>query len=286
MGGGGAAAGRTVIQNSGSDTMVNLAQMWAEEYRQVEPAVSVEVSGGGSGIGIRDLSQGIVQMACCSRNMTAAEKEQTRTKTGKDAVEWTVGYDAIAIYVHRDNPLVEIGLAQLAAVYGEGGGIDNWSQLGVRLARDRIIRVSRQNSSGTYEYFRERVLDRRDFKLSSLDMSGSKDVVELVGRTPWAIGYSGMGYRTDAVKFLRVAGRDGRPACEPTIENVSGGKYPLARSLHLYTLGRPEGQTKKYLDWILSPAGQEVVRRSGFIPVADSGAGEPGTRTAAGRDGD
>jgi phosphate transport system substrate-binding protein len=277
----GARKAGAVIQNSGSDTMVNLAQVWAEEYRRVEPAVSVEVSGGGSGIGVRDLSQGIIQIANCSREMTAAEKEQTRKNTGKEAVEWIVGYDAIAIYAHRDNPMAEITMEQLAGIYGEGGAVEKWSQLGVSLAKDRIIRVSRQNSSGTYAYFRERVLAKRDFKLSSLDMSGSKDVVELVGRTPWAIGYSGMGYKTEAVKFLKVAAKAGAPGFAPTVEHVRDKRYPLARSLLLYTLGQPEGHVKKYTDWILSPAGQELVRQAGYVPVSAAGASEP-RRPAAG----
>jgi len=272
-GGGGARKAGAVIQNSGSDTMVNLAQVWAEEYRQVDPAVSVEVSGGGSGIGVRDLSQGIIQIANCSREMTAAEKEQTRKNTGRDAVEWIVGYDAIAIYAHRDNPMAEITMAQLAAIYGEGGTIERWSQLGVSLAKDKIIRVSRQNSSGTYAYFRERVLAKRDFKLSSLDMSGSKDVVELVGKTPGAIGYSGMGYKTDAVKFVRIAAKPGQPAHEPTLENAVAGRYPLARALYMYTLADAPAPVKAYVQWVLSPKGQDILTKAGYVPVnAVSGA--------------
>jgi phosphate transport system substrate-binding protein len=242
--------------------------MWAEEYRKVEPAVSVEVSGGGSGIGIRDLSQGIVQIANCSRDMTAGEKQQTRKNTGKEVVEFIVGYDAIAIYAHKDNPLETITMEQLAGIYGEGGAVDKWSQLGVKLANDEIVRVSRQNSSGTYAYFREHVLGKKDFKLGSRDMSGSKDVVELVGRTLGAVGYSGMGYKTDAVKFIKVAAKAGEPGYAPTLENVRDRKYPLARSLQVYTLGQPDGHVKKYIEWILSPAGQKVVEESGYIPVA------------------
>ncbi|MBN2593895.1 MAG: phosphate ABC transporter substrate-binding protein [Sedimentisphaerales bacterium] len=263
---------KVVISDSGSDTMVNLAQMWAEEYQKVKPEVSVEVAGGGSGVGIRDLMQGIVDIANCSRDMTDSEMNQTKRITGKEPVEWVVGYDALAVYVHRKNPVESLTLNQLASIYAEGGPVDKWSQLNVDIksvgGNDEIVRVSRQNSSGTYFYFREVVLDNKDYKPGSRDMSGSKDVVELVGKTIGAIGYSGMGYVTDAVKFVKLSAGNGQPAYEPSLETVAAGHYPLARSLCMYTLGQPQGATKEYIEWILSPAGQEIVATSGYIPVA------------------
>jgi phosphate transport system substrate-binding protein len=261
-------AGKFVIQNCGSDTMVNLAQMWAEEYQKVNPAVSVEVSGGGSGVGINNLMKGLVTIANASRDMTAAEKEQAKRNTGKEVVEFIVGYDAIAIYAQKDNPIQEISVEELAGIYGENGTLEKWSQLGVTLpGADAIVRVSRQNSSGTYVFFREHVLAKKDFRLGMQSMSGSKDVVDLVGKTLGAIGYSGMGYKTDAVKFVNVAAKKGEKAYAPTIENVRDKHYALARSLNIYTLGQPEGEVKKYIDWTLSPAGQEIVKKSGYIPV-------------------
>jgi len=259
---------KTVISNSGSDTMVNLAQTWAEEYETVDPNVSVEVGGGGSGVGIRDLMQGIVDIANASRKMKASEKEQTQKNTGKEPIEWVVGYDAMAIYVHKDNPVEELTIEQLAQIYGEGGTVDKWSQLGIKIqGSDEIVRVSRQNSSGTYFFFRENVLNKKDFKLGSRDMSGSKDVVELVSRTPGAIGYSGMGYKIDEVKFVKIKQKDGDQAFFPTLENVVAQNYSLARPLNMYTLGQPTGQVKVYLDWILSDAGQEIVKNSGYVPT-------------------
>lgn len=260
---------KEVISNSGSDTMVNLAQTWAEEYEKVAPNVSVEVGGGGSGVGIRDLMQGIVNIANASRKMKDSEKEQAKNNTGKIPVEHIVGYDAMAIYIHKDNPIEELTIAQLAQIYGEGGKIDKWSQLGIKIqGADEIVRVSRQNSSGTYAFFREHILDNKDFKLESRDMSGSKDVVELVSRTPGAIGYSGMGYKIDEVKFVKIKKTDADPAYMPTLENVVEGNYSLARPLHMYTLGQPEGHVKEYIDWIFSPAGQAIVKREGYVPVA------------------
>lgn len=266
---------KAIISNSGSDTMVNLAQMWAEEYQKVRPEVSVEVAGGGSGVGVRDLMQGIVDIANSSREITDSEKEQVKRNTGKEPIEWIVGYDALAVYVHKKNPVETLTLDQLASVYVEGGPVDQWSQLNVDIkavgGNDEIVRVSRQNSSGTYFYFREVVLGNKDYKPGSRDMSGSKDVIELVGKTIGAIGYSGMGYATDAVKFLKLSAEEGKPAYEPSIETVAASHYPLARSLLMYTLGQPQGAAKEYLEWILSPAGQEIVARSGYIPVSAGG---------------
>jgi len=193
---GGSAAPAVAIQNKGSDTMVNVAQAWAEEYKKVAPGVDVEVSGGGSGVGIAALIKGTIDLANASRNMKPEEIAQAKKNTGKEPKEIIVGFDALAIYVHKDNPIEEITVEQLAQIYGEAGKATKWSQLGVKLpaGSDEIIRISRQSSSGTYEFFREHVLGKQDFKLGSRDMNGSKEVVELVASTPGAIGYSGMGY--------------------------------------------------------------------------------------------
>jgi phosphate transport system substrate-binding protein len=261
-----------VIATSGSDTMVNLAQMWAEEYQKVVSNVTVEVAGGGSGVGIRDLIQGVITIANASREMEPAERDQAKQKTGKDPVEFVVAYDALAIYASMKNPVDTLSLEELAGIYGENGQIDKWSQLGVNMkaigANDEIVRVSRQNSSGTYAYFREKVLHKKDFKMGSKDMSGSKDVVELVTKTVGAIGYSGMGYHTEHVKFVKVASKKGEQGYDPSLDNVLNGKYPLARSLLMFTLGQPNANVKAYIDWILSPAGQEIVKKAGYVPVA------------------
>jgi len=265
---------KTVIQNSGSDTMVNLAQAWAEEYAKVEPTVSVEVSGGGSGTGIAALIEGTVEIANCSRKFEPSEIEQARRSRGKEPREFMVGHDALAVYVSKGNPMEEITLEQLAAIYGEGGTVTKWSQLGVKMpdGADEIIRVSRQSNSGTYAYFREAILGKgRDFKLGSRDMHGSKDVVELVSKTPQAIGYSGMGYAIPEVKTLRVARKAGDRFYAPTVENTLSHVYPVARELFMYTIGEPAGATKKYIDWIHSPAGQEIVVKSGYVPLAPGG---------------
>jgi phosphate transport system substrate-binding protein len=262
---------KTVIQNTGSDTMVNLAQAWAEEYAHVDPTVSIEVSGGGSGTGIAALENGTVDIANCSRKVEPQEAATIRKNTGKEPREFMVGHDALAVYVHKSNPIEEITLEQLAQIYGEGGTLTSWSRLGVTIpgGADEIIRISRQSNAGTYAYFREAVLGKgRDFRLGSRDMNGSKDVVELVSKTPGAIGYSGMGYATADVRMLRVARKAGDPFVAPTVENTLNHTYPIARPLFMYTLGEPVGAVKKYLDWVHSEAGQQIVVKSGYVPLA------------------
>lgn len=266
----GAASSRTTIQSKGSDTMVNLAQGWAEEFKKLHPEIDVEVSGGGSGVGIAALIRGTIEVAASSRDMKPEEKAQVRKFTGKDPKEIVVGHDALAVYVHKDNPLTEITRRQLAEIFAEGGKITKWSQLGVRLpaGQDDIVRVSRQSSSGTYEFFREHVLDKKDFKLGSRDMNGSKEVVELVAHTVSAIGYSGLGYNEPGkVKMLKVAPEEGQPAVAPSVAATLSKQYPIARALFLYTLGEPTGPVKQYIDWVLSEPGQRVVERTGYVPL-------------------
>jgi len=275
----GSSATKPTIQNAGSDTMVNLAQAWAEEYATVDPSVSVEVSGGGSGTGIAALINGTVDIANCSRKMEPEEIEKAKTTSGREPEEHVVGYDALAVYVHKDNPLDTISLEQLADIYGEGAATTSWSQLGVKNAgcpSDEIIRVSRQSNSGTYHYFREAILgSKRDFKLGSRDLHGSKDVVELVGTTPCALGYSGMGYATPAVRTLSVAPKTGAPAFPPTIENTLNKSYPISRPLYMYTAGAPSAHAKKYLDWIYGDTAQKIVETTGYVPLPKKPA--PGT---------
>jgi phosphate transport system substrate-binding protein len=260
----------TTIRVEGSDTMVNLAQAWAETYHGKRPDVSVQVLGGGSGVGIASLINGTCDMADASRKMKDKEIQGAIEKHGVEPVEHIVGYDALAVYVHKDNPIDSISLEELAEIYGEGGNTTNWSRIegGADL---EITRVSRQNNSGTYAYFREAVLGKeRDYKLGSIDQSGSKDVVALVSKTPGAIGYSGMGYATPEVKMLKVGEKNGDPGVAPTVENAVSGAYPVTRPLHIYTLGEPDGVVAEYLEWIASAEGQAVVSELGYVPVTSS----------------
>lgn len=251
--------------------MVNLAQAWAETYNLKHPKICVQVLGGGSGVGIASLIDGNCDLANSSRQIKADEIQKVEAAHGSKPKEITVGFDALAIYVHKSNPAETISLDQLAEVYGWDGAITRWSQLdrGNRWGdRDTIVRVSRQAGCGTYAYFREAVLGKkRDFKLGSVDQSGSKAVVALVSKTPNAIGYSGMGYQIPEIKMLRVAKRAGQAGVSPTSGNAKDGSYPITRPLLIYTAGEPAGPVKEYLDWILSAEGQTVVRELGYVSL-------------------
>ena len=203
-----AAVKRPIIQNKGSDTLLYIAQAWAEAYANVDADVSIAVNGGGSGTGISALINGTADIANASRKMKDKEIEAAK-KNGIDPVEHIVGYDALSVCVYKDNPLNEASVGQLAQIYKEGGEIDKWSQLGVKVPgcdSDEIIRISRQNSSGTYDYFKD--IDpgnENEYKLGSRDMHGSLDVVKIVEKTPCAIGYSGLAYAApERVKKLCV----------------------------------------------------------------------------------
>lgn len=262
---------RTVIQTRGSDSMAPVALRWAEEYRKVAPQVEVEVSGGGSATGFTALIQGTIDIAQASGHMRPEEiAAAAEHNPGRLPREHVVGFDAVAVYVHKNNPMAEISLDQLRHVFGEKGDVTRWAQLGVRLPGaqgDDIILVNRQSNSGTYEFFREHVLTNEDFRLGARELNGSKDVVALVGVTPTAVGYGGMGYATEKVKALGVSDKTGGPAYAPTRENASNHRYPLARPLLLYTLGTPEGAVRNYIEWILSEAGQAIVAESGYVPL-------------------
>ena len=262
---------RQVIQNKGSDTLVNVAQAWAEEYQTVNPAVVVAVSGGGSGTGIASLINGTVDIANASRAIKDKELKLAKDN-GQDPIKHVVGFDALAIFLHGDNPMDEISIEQLAEIYGDGGTYLSWTDLGVEVpgCKDQeIVVVSRQNNSGTYAYFREAVLGDKDFKLGTRDMHGSKDVVDLVENTPCAIGYSGLAYATDHVKLACVAQTTGGDCTSPSVAAALDGSYPIARPLFMYTNGQPTGIVGDYMKWIMSNDGQCIILNKGYAPAVE-----------------
>ena len=262
-------SGRAVIQNKGSDTLVNVAQAWAENYRTVDPSVAVAVSGGGSGTGISAMINGTVDIANSSRAMRESELEEARVR-GIEPIEHVVGFDALAVFLHPDNPIDAISAGQLSQIYAEGGAYETWSQLGVSVpgcGSDEIIRVSRQNNSGTYAYFQEAVLASAEFKLGSRDMNGSSEVVDLVANTPCAIGYSGLAYATEEVEMPCVSSTEGGDCVSPSVESAIDGTYPIARPLLMYTAGEPSGMIKEYMDWIFTEEAQCIILDKGYAPA-------------------
>lgn len=270
--GGGKKGGEIALQNIGSDTMVNLAQAWAEAYHGVKPGVSVEVVGGGSGVGIAALINGTCDIANSSRSLEKEEEEKAAAKyAGKHPLEHLVGFDALAIYVHPSNPITEISIEQLSEIYKEGGKINKWSELGVTVAGgDDIVRASRQSNSGTYHYFREAVVGKKnDFKQGSRDMNGSKEVVDLVGTTPTAIGFSGIGYKTDKVKVVRVSKKTGEPSVAPSIKTTLDKTYPIARPMFMYVSPNAKPEAEEYITWLLTAPGQKIVIETGYVPLPE-----------------
>lgn len=252
-----------MIQDTGSDTMLQLAQAWAEAYGKVQPDLAIAVTGGGSGAGIAALINGTTEIANASRRI----KDEEVAELGSPPQEHQVAVDALAVIVHRDNPVERLTLRQLAAIYQ--GEVTNWSQVGGRDAP--IILLSRETNSGTHVYFLEEVVRLGDkeskaiFASQTLLMPSSVGITNEVQRNPNAIGYDGLGYVTDAEKVLALAEDEAGPFVKPSVAAARDGSYPLSRGLFLYTLGVERQEVKDYIAWILGPEGQAIVARLGFV---------------------
>jgi phosphate transport system substrate-binding protein len=256
----------------GSDTLVQVATAWAQLYSARPGAAKVNASGGGSGVGLAGLIDGTVDIATSSREIKPRERDAIKQQRGLDVHEHFVASDALAIFVHRDNPLNTITLHQLGEIWAEAGTVTDWSTLTPNL-HGRIVLIGRQNSSGTYDYFREVVCGvgpdgkAREFRGGVSELSGSSEVLEKLGGAPLSLGYSGMGYRTDRVKWLAIAPADGAAPVAPSVETARDGTYPIARKLYLYTVGDPSPALAAFLDWVHGPEGQHLVALEGYVPA-------------------
>ena len=240
----------------GSDTMVILAQRWAEEYMKKHPSKKVQVTGGGSGTGIAALINGTTEIANASRPMKGDEKEKVRARFNALPAETTVAQDGVAFYVHESNPVQSLTVAQLRDIYL--GDVSNWKDVGGPDAK--IVVYSRENSSGTYVFVKDEVLKGADYTPRAQTLPGTAAVVNAVSKEKNGIGYGGGAYAR-GVKELKVEG------VEPKLENVLSGKYPLARPLFMYTRTSPAGEVKEFIDYCLSKEGQEIVSKVGYFPV-------------------
>ncbi len=256
------------IENKGSDTIVNLALAWAERYHQINPDISISVTGGGSGTGIAALMNGTVDIANASRSIKSEEIEAIKAN-GAEPVEFVTARDAIAIVINPTNPVDELTLQQISDIYS--GKISNWKDVG---GEDRpIVRLSRETNSGTHVYFLEEVLRLGDknnetfFSAETLLLPSSEGIGAEVRQNPNAIGYDGLGYVTHDMKVIAVAREAGGPYVMPSADTVNRGEYPIARDLYMYTSGQPTDIIATYLAWILSPDAQEIVTELGFVPI-------------------
>jgi phosphate transport system substrate-binding protein len=258
---GAAGAGRG-ITIKGSDTMVILGQRWAEEYMTTHAGAVVQVTGGGSGTGIAALINGTTDICMASRPMKPEEKMKLRDRFNTQGTEIAVARDGLAVYVHDSNPVRDLSIEQLRVIYT--GRVTNWKQVGGRDAA--IVLYGRENSSGTYVYFKDHVLLGQDYAPRTQTLPGTAAVVNAVAKDPNGIGYGGAAYGRGVVE-IGVRRDATSPAVRPGPETVRDGSYPIARELYFYTRTKPAGDTKKFVDWVLSDAGQALVTRVGYYPI-------------------
>jgi len=250
------------ITIKGSDTMLLLGQRWSEVFMAKNPDVTIQVMGGGSGVGIAALINGSTDICESSRPIKPSEIDKLKERFNSAGVEIAVARDGLSVYVNEVNTVTEITMDQLKQIYL--GKITNWKDVGGKDAR--IIMYGRENSSGTYAFFREHVLANQDFAAQVQTLPGTAAVVNAVAKDKAGIGYGGAAY-AKGVKFLMIKKDDKSPAYEPTLENVESGKYPLSRNLFWYLRNKPTGDIKKLVDFVLSPEGQEIVSKVGYFPV-------------------
>jgi phosphate transport system substrate-binding protein len=257
-----AAVKQTPITIKGSDTMVILAQRWAEKYMAAHAQVGVQVTGGGSGTGISALINGTTDICNASRPMKKSEREKLKQRYNSLGVEIPVARDGITLYVNESNPVTELSLDQIKAVYL--GQITNWKDLGG--SDGKIILYGRENSSGTYVYFRDNVLKGADFTPATQTLPGTAAVVNAVAKDNLGIGYGGAAY-AKGIKQVLVKKDASSPGYAPTLESVKSGDYPISRYLYMYARAKPAGAMKEFIDWVLSDEGQSIVSQVGYFPV-------------------
>ena len=249
------------ITVKGSDTMVILAQKWAEVYMKSHPETVIQVTGGGSGTGIAALINGSTDICNSSRPMKASEVDKLKQRYNSPGVEIPCAQDGITIFLNETNPVQELSLKQLSDIYT--GRIKNWKQVG---GPDALIRLyGRENSSGTYQFFQEKVV-KGDYASGTNTLPGTAAVVNAVKKDKYGIGYGGAAYAT-GVKHCKVKKDANSPAYLPTAATIKSRQYPITRYLYMYMTNRPTGAVKQYIDWILSPEGQKYVTEIGYFPV-------------------
>jgi phosphate transport system substrate-binding protein len=257
-----APAEHQTITIKGSDTLLQVGQHWAEVYMKAHPDITIQVTGGGSGTGIAALIDGTTDICQASRSMTQEEKDKLKTNKNVEAVETPVALDALAIYVNKENSITSLSLEQARKIFL--AEITDWKDVGGKPGK--IVLYGRENSSGTYVYFQEHVLAKKDFPPTYQALPGTGAVVDAVAKDKGGIGYGGIGYAKD-IKTLNIAKDASTPPIEPSMANVLNNTYPISRQLFWYTAGAPQGSVKALVDWVLGPEGQKMVSEKGFYPL-------------------
>jgi phosphate transport system substrate-binding protein len=246
----------------GSDTVLPLSQQEAENYMKSNKSASVTVTGGGSGVGIAALIEGTTDIAQASRKMKFDEKKKIEAD-GQKVKEVTIAYDALAVVVHPDNKVTNLTREQLEGIFT--GKITNWKEVGG--ADLKIVPYSRETSSGTYEFFKESVLNKRNYMNGIMSMPATGAIIQSISQTRGGIGYVGMAYLSDNVKSIHVSYDGGKTFVEPSVANAKNETYPIVRPLYYYYVATNESAVKPYIDYVLSPAGQKTVAEIGFVTV-------------------
>lgn len=259
----GAAAAGKMMQIKGSDTMVNLMSNLAEAYMKAHPDINIAVTGGGSGTGIAALLNGTTDICASSRMLKKEEETQASAKNVRP-VSTIIGLDGIAVMVNKGNPVSELSLEQLKNIYT--GMYTRWSDVG---GPDQpILALSRESNSGTYVYFQEHVLEKKDYSSKVRLMTSTAAITKSVTDDLWSIGYGGVAYAEHAdVKMIHVKKDMNAPAVAPSEAAVHDGSYPISRPLFLFTNGEPRGDVKAFMDYCHSPDGQKIVTETGYITV-------------------
>ena len=253
------AADKIVVK--GSDTFVILAQRWAEVYMKSNSSVAIQVTGGGSGVGISALINGSTDIANASRKMKASEKDKLKERYNTLGVEVACAKDGITVYLNPANKVKELSIKQLSEIFK--GNIKNWKEVGG--ADGEIKLYGRENSSGTYVFFQENVV-KGDYAPNCQTLPGTAAVVNAVKKDPAGIGYGGAAY-AEGIEICKVKKDDKSVGYIPTAETIKTGEYPITRYLYMYLKNKPTGAIKSYIDWILSPEGQKLVVEVGYFPV-------------------
>jgi phosphate transport system substrate-binding protein len=244
--------------SKGSDTVLPVAQKWAENYNATKGA-KVTVTGGGSGVGISALLAGSTDLASASRKVKFDEKLKFKS-AGKVLVEKVIAYDALAVVVNPSNKVSQLTREQLEGIFT--GKITNWKQVGG--ANMPIIAYSRETSSGTYEFFKEHILNNKNYKKDVLSMPATGAIIQSVSQTKGAIGYVGLAYVSKNVKALKVS-YDGKKFVAPTVANAKNKSYPVVRPLYMYYIKKDEAKVTPFLNFALSAKGQKMVDEVGYI---------------------
>ncbi|MBL7775190.1 MAG: phosphate ABC transporter substrate-binding protein [Saprospiraceae bacterium] len=256
------AAAKTAISVKGSDTVLPLSQKTAETYMAANPGVAITVVGGGSGTGITALLDGTTEICMSSRDLKAGEKLKFKEKQ-MDVREVIVGYDALSVIVHPSNPVQQLTREQLEQIFT--GAITNWKDVGGKNAP--IVAYCRESSSGTYEFFKEHVMDKKNYASSVLNMPATGAIVQSVSQTEGAIGYIGLAYSTGGVKALNVSYDQGKTFVAPSVAGAKDKSYPIARPLFFFYDAKNASRVQGFVDYVLSDAGQKNVAEIGYVPV-------------------